>query len=100
MSALTVVILDFGMGSALTVGRAACRAYDMAFAVWSWSGLMEWFHLLPFDGWRIKMLRLSCLIGTAPSLPRQGQSALPMLAFDARKLLPNNPESPYGSRAS
>jgi len=60
---------------------------------------MEWFRLQRFDGWRIKMLRSSCLIGTALSLPLQDQSALPMLAFGARKLLPSNPESLYGSRA-
>jgi len=97
---LTVVILKFEMGSALTAAKADCRACDMAFAVWSWSGLMEWFHLLPSDGWRIKMLRLSCLIGTAPSLLLRDQSVLLMHAFGGRKPLLNIPGSPYRLHAT
>jgi len=83
------------MGSALTAAKAACRAYDMAFAAWPLLGLMEWFHLLRSDGWRIKMPRLSCLIGTAPSLLLQDQFVPLTLAYDVRKPLPNNRVLPY-----
>jgi hypothetical protein len=72
----------------------------MAFDALSWLGPMEWFHLLRSGGWLIKMPRLSCLIGMAPSLLPQDQFVPPMLAFDARKPSLNNPVSLYGSPES